>query len=561
MQGYLSASRVGVTSSGLTSNRKEEHLAVALFNRRELVRTDGRWLTLIDYQFPLKSVRADRGVGKIDLLGLCDDGTLAVIELKLAHNAEDRRIALVEGLIHAAVLQANIEVVANEVSAQRQRPIGPTRPKIMIVAAPEYWDDAAAIPPRPDLESLVDKLATATSIDIELFCLCDAKLVEFGLAGRPPRLLGHAYLSSLRPADRQHPPPPPVSQTAYLDGLLQTFWSYRRAIDKNMLDPRHVQGKDPPVFEQAHAHQNILLPKSANPETLKAIIDAIPARNRHRHFASMRSSQALAQSFFAGLAAVGRLSALEGVVSDDGYPAFFDAWAGHRMTLEHEVTALNEPRATSVDVLFTGPHRIAVEVKFTEGEFGRCSRPRLRPTDANFDRDHCDGTYAIQRQRTERCSLTQRGIRYWQFVPRLLTWSAEQDHRPCPVELTYQLVRNILAACVRDDGTLDVTTGHALVVYDARNPEFKAGWDSRCSMVVGHRCATLPPGPATCGMAKSVAPSDAVSRTGMASFRRAREIWHHGGAQLTPTPEAARASHVSPWHRAFCGKPTYLRSH
>lgn len=118
---------------------------------------------------------------------------------------------------------------------------------------------------------------------------------------------------------------------------------------------------------------------------------------------------------------------------------------------------------------------MAVEVKFTEVEFGRCSRPRLQPSDANFERDHCDGTYTVQRRRTERCTLTQLGVRYWQYAPMLFTWDAEQDHRPCPLAATYQLVRNILAACVREDGSVDATTSHALVIYDARNPAFQPG--------------------------------------------------------------------------------------
>jgi hypothetical protein len=59
-------------------------------------------LTLLDDQFPLKSVGA--GIGKIDLLGLHMDGTLAVVELKVAGNREDRRIALLEELNYAAAI-------------------------------------------------------------------------------------------------------------------------------------------------------------------------------------------------------------------------------------------------------------------------------------------------------------------------------------------------------------------------------------------------------------------------------------------------------------------------
>ena len=46
--------------------------------------------------------------------------------------------------------------------------------------------------------------------------------------------------------------------------------------------------------------------------------------------------------------------------------------------------------------------------------------------------------------------------------------------RPCPLRSTYQLVRNILAACVRPNGDLD-PAGYAVLLYDARNPEFAQG--------------------------------------------------------------------------------------
>jgi hypothetical protein len=63
-------------------------------------------------------------------------------------------------------------------------------------------------------------------------------------------------------------------------------------------------------------------------------------------------------------------------------------------------------------------------------------------------------------------------------VPSILAWQAGQDHRPCPLSGTYQLVRNILAACVTSEGRIDPDGGHALVIYDARNPAFSDGGDA-----------------------------------------------------------------------------------
>jgi len=97
---YLSG-RTGITSSGEFSNRNEEHLAVALFNasrsggRFDL--PDRRQLTLIDYQTPLKSRRADRGIGKVDLFGVIDGQLPCVVELKVKGGDTPLR-ALLEGL-------------------------------------------------------------------------------------------------------------------------------------------------------------------------------------------------------------------------------------------------------------------------------------------------------------------------------------------------------------------------------------------------------------------------------------------------------------------------------
>ena len=49
---------------------------------------------------------------------------------------------------------------------------------------------------------------------------------------------------------------------------------------------------------------------------------------------------------------------------------------------------------------------------------------------------------------------------------------------PCPLRDTYQLARNILAACIKPDGTADDGGGHALVIYDERNPAYQRGGDA-----------------------------------------------------------------------------------
>jgi hypothetical protein len=447
-QGYFSTSRSGVTSSGGFTNRIEEHLAVALWCRAELALPNGELLRLLDYQTPLKSVRADNGIGKIDLLGLHADGALAVVELKVEQNTEDRRFALLEGLIYAAIVEANIAQIAKEFGDAHRRTIVTARPRVLVIAPPAYWSDGRAYPSTGDLATLAGGIARAIPLDITLLRLCDAHALELGLSGRPPRVRGHAFLSPLGDNSGANAPlrsTGAVRQSAYLAELRQTFWAYRRSAfagADDVFEPYAAEGKDPVVFRTAHTSLNLLIPPAARPETISAIEAMIAPKQRHRDFGSMRSSQALAQSVFAWLAMLDRLDVLATLEAEDGFPAFFDSAAGYAMTLEHPVTTLGEPRRTSVDALFFGPTRVAVEVKFGEEAFGRCSRPGLTPDKPNYMRDHCDGSFTIQRGRTARCSLSERGIRYWQFAPHLFAWSGEQDHLPCPLELTYQLARN-----------------------------------------------------------------------------------------------------------------------
>ena len=66
-------------------------------------------------------------------------------------------------------------------------------------------------------------------------------------------------------------------------------------------------------------------------------------------------------------------------------------------------------------------------------------------------------------------------MRYWDHVPDLFEWSSDDDLVPCPLSSTYQLVRNVLAACVTPDGRIDTSNAHALIIYDARNPSFQDG--------------------------------------------------------------------------------------
>ena len=258
-------------------------------------------------------------------------------------------------------------------------------------------------------------------------------------------------------------------KVAYEDAVHRALWlrADRHHCDELDEGPRL---KRPPVLAKRVASKNVLVPSEQTRAV--AIHAAISEGQRHRWFRSLKSSQALTQSVFGGIRAFDCLDLLENVPAECGRPAFYESARAWTLDLEHTLRGLGEPGPTSVDVLASGPgRRVAVECKFTEPEFGTCSRPRLRPSEEQY----CNGSYAVQRGRSSRCALTEIGIRYWDHLPRLFDWPADQDHEPCPFGETCQLARNALAATLTPDGELDPDQGHVLVIYDARNPSFQGG--------------------------------------------------------------------------------------
>ncbi len=262
----------------------------------------------------------------------------------------------------------------------------------------------------------------------------------------------------------------------YLGTVYRAMWAWAERHHGNQLDGGRRQGR-PPVLQPEFAAMNVLVPPDGS--QAGEIRAAISGDQRHRHFASLRSSQALAQSVFGAIRALGRLDVLEDITAECGRPAFLADCQGWKLGFEHEVDTLGEPRPTSIDVLLSGPDRwVAVECKFTEAEFGSCSRPRLRPGDANYHAQRCDGSYRAQAGRRDRCALTAIGVRYWDLLPQLFAWPADRDHQPCPFGATYQLARNALATVVAPEGEVDPVRGHALILYDARNPAYQVGGEA-----------------------------------------------------------------------------------
>jgi hypothetical protein len=263
----------------------------------------------------------------------------------------------------------------------------------------------------------------------------------------------------------------------YKADLLQRYWKYKKSQFPNnerLFDSRYRQPKSPPVFIRSEAWRNIIVNPSANEQEKKKLLDLIPRGEWHKWYGSMNSSQALAQSVLGNLAIYNKLSCLSELTDDEGLELFGKATiSSNNFKMEHKIDFLGEPRQTSLDGYISGDYRIAIECKFTEAEVGTCSRPRMKRTASNFESEHCNGTYSVQRARSKRCSLTQIGVLYWKYVPQLFKWKSDSDLDPCPLNKNYQLVRNILAVGVKPNGTVSLNDGHVVLIYDERNPAFQ----------------------------------------------------------------------------------------
>ena len=133
--------------------------------------------------------------------------------------------------------------------------------------------------------------------------------------------------------------------------------------------------------------------------------------------------------------------------------------------------------------------RVAAECTCTAREFGRCSRPTVRPgRNVHDNRDHGDGSDTSPRGRRTSGSVTETRVRDWQSWPERFDGSADRTMNPCPLDGTDQLARTVLAACVEPDGPVDADGDQARVIDDARHPAFLPGGERR------HGRGTRPPG-------------------------------------------------------------------
>ena len=481
----------GHPSSKNPGSPSEKHLAIALWRLgSRWPRVGGDRMRLLDYEFPLKASQSDAGIGKVDLLGATDRGRLVVVELKVRPKNDSRGDtplrALMEGLRYAAVVHANHRAIAAEARECCDIDVSKEPPIVQILAPEDWWrgwcDMVGSTRKKvgewePGFLGLSAALEARLGIVIEYASLQGISLADVRWDGcgssldRKPAM--HRVSLEDAPAFAAAPPRGAAGNgddaTGYENVLLEHLWRWADRYHAGELDGGTRVGR-PPVLLLESASKSVLVPPD-DPARAARIVAAIPSEACNQWFHSFKSSQALTQSVFAALDCFGRLDLLDGIIAECGRPAFLEDTRSASLVLEHEVRSLGEPRPTSVDVFLEAPsRRVAVECKLTERAFGVCSRPQLPLGHPSY----CDGNYRTQCGRSERCALTEIGVRYWTWLPDLFDWAADCDLWPCPFSDVYQLARNALATTVSEGG-FDPHSGHVLVIYDARNPEFAAG--------------------------------------------------------------------------------------
>ena len=189
----------GIPSTRGSTNRIEEHLAIALCNDQPVIEfAAANTLSLLDYQVPLKATQADAGIGKVDIVGLTDLNRLTVVELKVTTSTSrgDTPLrAVLESLAYCAIVDANGQDIASEVRERFGRCTAGGRPGLAVLGPHSYWTSwsdtqLAAV------EGLSDRLARSLEIHIRFIDLGEVS-VNTGSDGSPPQLVGKVMASEI----------------------------------------------------------------------------------------------------------------------------------------------------------------------------------------------------------------------------------------------------------------------------------------------------------------------------------------------------------------------------
>ena len=136
---------------------------------------------------------------------------------------------------------------------------------------------------------------------------------------------------------------------------------------------------------------------------------------------------------------------------------------------------LHEKRQTQIDVAAVSPTTLMFfECKFTESG-GSCSQPKPLKNGPHKGIIQCNGNYQLQTNplnaSISKCALTQKKILYWDVIPRILPYSPQIEHSPCPFAGSYfQWMRNLTSCFERARVT---SKRPAVIVAYADNPKLQ----------------------------------------------------------------------------------------
>ena len=191
----------GLTMRSDNSNRREEHLALAIWGASQtgapMVLPNDETLEILDYQMPLKARRSDKGVGKVDLFGLIDGCRSTVIELKVRPTTggygDTPLRAYLEALAYCAIVEANSCEIASEASTRFNKSIDGRSPGLVVMAPQDYWAGYAEHPKSGQWWTILSNLAAKSDSLLGLethFLSLQNATFEMGSKGENPQLTG-----------------------------------------------------------------------------------------------------------------------------------------------------------------------------------------------------------------------------------------------------------------------------------------------------------------------------------------------------------------------------------
>lgn len=164
--GYRVATHDGVVTTGHKeeeSNRKEERVAIQLFNLSQSGKIFNGIGRIMDYQVPLKNSMKDKGLGKIDIISLADD-CIILIEFKINENRETLLRCVLEISTYYQVLSKSkfLDSYSNEFGSPKR-----IKKAVLIVLDSSQYKEMLELRngERRHLEKLMDAL------EVQVFCM------------------------------------------------------------------------------------------------------------------------------------------------------------------------------------------------------------------------------------------------------------------------------------------------------------------------------------------------------------------------------------------------------